>query len=115
MREQIQQANDATYEAWCAHDADAVGAVFAADAVAYDVGNPEPLRGRQAIRDRAAEVMAAFPDFRLERLVLLIDGDMNADRWRAPVRTAARRSWASSPAGARSTSRTSTTGTCRPS
>ena len=27
--------------------------------------------------------MAAFPDFRLERLVLLIDGFMNSDRWRA--------------------------------
>jgi predicted ester cyclase len=83
MRDLIQQANDATYEAWCAHDPDAVAAVFAEDAVAYDVGNPEPLRGRQAIRERSAEVMAAFPDFRLERLVLLIDGDMNADRWRA--------------------------------
>ena len=44
---------------------------------------PASLRGREAIRDRAAEVMAAFSDFRLERLVLLIDGDTNADRWRA--------------------------------
>ena len=83
MRERIQAVNDATYEAWCAHDADAVAAVFAEDAVAYDVGNPEPLEGRDAIRDRTAEVMAAFPDFRLERLVLLIDGFMNSDRWRA--------------------------------
>ena len=40
MRERIQAANDATYAAWCAHDADAVAAVFAEDAVAYDVGNP---------------------------------------------------------------------------
>ncbi len=83
MRNQIQAANDATYEGWCAHDADAVAGVFAQDAVAYDVGNPEPIRGRDAIRRRTADVMAAFPDFRLERLVLLIDGDMNSDRWRA--------------------------------
>ena len=69
-----------------AHGSDsaaAVAAVFASEAVAYDVGNPEPLRGRDAIRQRTAEVMAAFPDFRLQRLVLLIDGDMNSDRWRA--------------------------------
>lgn len=83
MRERIIAANDATYEAWNAHDPDAVAAIFAPDAEAYDVGVPEPLRGRDAIRRRAADLLAAFPDFRLERLELLVDGNANADRWRA--------------------------------
>lgn len=83
MREAIIAANDATYAAWNAHDADAVAAVFAPDAEVIDVGMPEPLRGRDAIRRRAADLFAAFPDFRLERLFLVVDGQANADRWRA--------------------------------
>jgi steroid delta-isomerase-like uncharacterized protein len=83
VRERIVAANDATYAAWNAHDPDAVAAVFARDAEAYDVGVPEPVRGRDAIRARAADLLAAFPDFRLERLELLVDGNANADRWRA--------------------------------
>jgi len=74
-------ANDATYAAWNAHDADAVAAVFAEDAVTRESGRPDELRGRAAIRERAAAMLAAFPDFRLERLALVIDGDRHADRW----------------------------------
>jgi steroid delta-isomerase-like uncharacterized protein len=83
VRERIVAANDATYAAWNAHDADAVAAIFAEDAEAYDVGVPEPVRGRAAIRERAAGLLVAFPDFHLERLELLVDGNANADRWRA--------------------------------
>src|SRR6185436_19203103 len=63
-------ANDATYAAWNAHDPDAVARVFADDAVTRESGRPEELRGRAAIRARAAAMLAAFPDFRLERLAL---------------------------------------------
>ena len=73
--------NDATYAAWNAHDPDAVAAVFAADAVMRESGRPDEHRGRAAIRQRAGALLAAFPDFRLERLVLVIDGDRHADRW----------------------------------
>jgi SnoaL-like domain len=48
-RDQILSANDATYEAWNAHDPDAVAAVFAEDAELRDAGNPEPVLGRDAI------------------------------------------------------------------
>ena len=75
------QVNDATYVAWNAHDADAVAAVFAPDAVLREAGQAEPIRGRDAIRARAAALFAAFPDLRLERLELVIDGDRHADRW----------------------------------
>jgi steroid delta-isomerase-like uncharacterized protein len=73
--------NDATYVAWNAHDADAVAAVFAIDAVLREAGRADETRGRAAIRERAAALLRGFPDFRLERLALVIDGDAHADRW----------------------------------
>src|SRR5262245_42445407 len=79
-RRQTQAVNDATYAAWNAHDADAVAAVFAEDAVVREAGMPE-MRGRDAVRLRAQTLLTAFPDLRLERLELVIDGDRHADRW----------------------------------
>jgi steroid delta-isomerase-like uncharacterized protein len=73
--------NDRTYAAWNAGDPDAVAAVFAEDAVVREVGNPVEARGRAAIRERAAALLAAFPDFHLERMALVIDGPCHADRW----------------------------------
>ena len=75
------EVNDATYTAWNTHDADTVSAVFAEDAVIREVGGAGESRGRAAIRDRAAALMAAFPDLHLERVELVIDGDRHADRW----------------------------------
>jgi steroid delta-isomerase-like uncharacterized protein len=80
---QIVEANQATFAAWNAHDPDAVAAVFAPNAVMRDIGSPEVLRGRDAIRDRAAGLLAAFPDFRLRQLDLVVGEDANADRWEA--------------------------------
>jgi steroid delta-isomerase-like uncharacterized protein len=80
-RQQIETANENTYAAWNAHDPDAVAAVFAEDAELVDAGSPEPVRGRDAIRSRAAELLGAFGEFRIERLDLLVDPPSNADRW----------------------------------
>jgi steroid delta-isomerase-like uncharacterized protein len=80
-RVRTQEVNDATYAAWNAHDPDAVAAVFAEDAVARESGRADEQRGRAAIRARAAAMLAAFPDFHLERLTLVVDGDRHADRW----------------------------------
>ena len=73
--------NDATYAAWNAHDPDAVAAVFAEDAMVREAGQAEPSRGRAAVRERAVALFTAFPDLRLERVALIIDGDRHADRW----------------------------------
>ena len=81
LHARTREVNDRTYAAWNAHDADAVASVFAEDAVLREAGRPDEVRGRAAIRARAAALLAAFPDFRLERVVLLIDGDRHADRW----------------------------------
>ena len=80
-REQLVAANDATYAAWNAHDPDAVAAVFAVGAELRDAGNPEPVKGRDAIRERAAGLLEQFPDFHLERVQLIVEPPRNADRW----------------------------------
>lgn len=80
-RRQAIEANDRTYAAWNAHDADAVAAVFAIDAAVRENGGTVVTSGRAAIRERAAMLLAAFPDFHLERLELIIDGPRHADRW----------------------------------
>jgi steroid delta-isomerase-like uncharacterized protein len=81
--EQIVDANRATFAAWNAHDSDAVAAIYAVEAVVRDVGTPDVLRGRAAIRERAADLLVAFPDFRLRQLDLVVGEDSNADRWEA--------------------------------
>jgi steroid delta-isomerase-like uncharacterized protein len=81
LREHTQAINDRTYAAWNAHDADAVAAVFAEDAVLLESGRAEPFRGRAAIRERAAALLCAFPDLGLERTELVVDGARHADRW----------------------------------
>jgi steroid delta-isomerase-like uncharacterized protein len=75
------EVNDATYAAWNAHDADAVAAVFSDDAVVREAGTEAETRGRAPIRERALMLFAAFPDFHLERIALVIDGECHADRW----------------------------------
>jgi steroid delta-isomerase-like uncharacterized protein len=81
--EQIVDANRATFAAWNAQDPEAVAAIYAAEAVVRDVGTPDVLRGRAAIRERAADLLVAFPDFRLRQLDLVVGEDSNADRWEA--------------------------------
>jgi steroid delta-isomerase-like uncharacterized protein len=81
LRARTLEVNDRTYAAWNAHDPDAVAAVFAEDAVLREAGRSEEVRGRAAIRARAAALLAAFPDFRLECVTLVIDGERHADRW----------------------------------
>lgn len=81
MRAHTLRINDGTYDAWNAHDADAIASIFAADAVLREAGSGVEHHGRDAIRERARALLAAFPDFHLEKIVLLIDGRRHADRW----------------------------------
>ena len=69
-------------EAWNAHDADGVAACYAEDAVLYDVGLPEALRGRAAIRDSVAGYLAAFSDFHAEVGESIVSGSRAAQEWR---------------------------------
>jgi steroid delta-isomerase-like uncharacterized protein len=69
--------------AWNAHDADGVAACYAEDAVLFDVGLPEPLRGREAIRDSVAGYLTAFSDFRAEDVgEPIVSGNRAAQEWK---------------------------------
>jgi len=59
------------------HDAKAVSALYADDAVAYDPFYPEPLRGRQAIEEDAASTFKAFSDLRVEVFNVIEKDDRN--------------------------------------
>ena len=69
-------------EAWNAHDADGVAACFAEDAVLYDVGLPQPLRGRAAIRDSVAGYLAAFSDLHADMGEPIVSGNRSAQEWK---------------------------------
>jgi steroid delta-isomerase-like uncharacterized protein len=70
-------------DAWNAHDADGVAACYAEDAVLTDVGLPDPLRGRAAIRDSVAGYLAAFSDFRAEDVgEPIVSGNRAAQEWK---------------------------------
>ena len=81
IRAHTRRINDLTYTAWNAHDPDLVASIFAEDTVVHEAGNPNDSRGRAAVRERAVALMTAFPDFHLERIELLVDGNRHADRW----------------------------------
>jgi steroid delta-isomerase-like uncharacterized protein len=69
--------------AWNAHDADGVAACYAEDAVLNDVGLPEPLRGRAAIRDSVAGYLAAFSDFHADDVGdPIVSGNRAAQEWK---------------------------------
>src|SRR5437660_7437942 len=79
---EITQALERETAAWNAHDADAVAACYAEDAVLYDVGLPHPLRGRNAIRDSVAGYLVAFSDFHADVGEPIVSGNRAAQEWK---------------------------------
>jgi steroid delta-isomerase-like uncharacterized protein len=79
---EITQALKRETEAWNAHDAGGVAACYAEDAVLYDVGLPEPLRGRAAIRDSVAGYLAAFSDLHADMGEPIVSGNRAAQEWK---------------------------------
>jgi steroid delta-isomerase-like uncharacterized protein len=51
--------------AWNAHDADGAVAVLTDDVVWVDVGSPEPMRGKAAVRQYIQSWFDAFPDMKI--------------------------------------------------
>jgi steroid delta-isomerase-like uncharacterized protein len=78
----IRALADRALAAWNAHDPDGVAACYAEDAEFLDIALPEPMRGRQAIRDAAAAYLAAFSDFHVDVDEPIVDGDRAAQEWR---------------------------------
>lgn len=57
-----------------AHDAAAFASFYGEDAVVYDAGTPEPLRGRAAIQQSAERHLTWRPDFDMQVQDILVDG-----------------------------------------
>jgi steroid delta-isomerase-like uncharacterized protein len=70
-------------EAWNDHDAEAVAACYAPDAVSRDVTLGDALHGRTAIRNAADMYMHAFPDIRFEIMRVFESGEHVCEEWRA--------------------------------
>lgn len=79
---EITQALKRETEAWNAHDADGVAACYAEDAALYDVGLPEPVRGRAAIRDSVSGYLTAFSDFHADVGEPIVSGNRSAQEWK---------------------------------
>jgi steroid delta-isomerase-like uncharacterized protein len=73
---------DREQAAWNSHDADGVVACYAEDAEFNDVALPEPIRGREGMREAVAAYLAAFSDFRVEVDEPIVDGDRAAQEWK---------------------------------
>lgn len=69
---------DKLVEAYNAHDVDAIAELYSDDAVIERSGLKEPLRGKDGIRVRAGMFFEAFPDFRVEVLEELEEGNVKA-------------------------------------
>src|SRR5947199_203976 len=68
--------------AWNAHDADGVAACYAEDAVLYDVGLPDTVQGRAAIRDSVAGYLAAFSDLHVDVRKPIVYGNRAAQEFK---------------------------------
>lgn len=68
-------------EAFNARDAQAIGRLYAEDAINHQVAE-EPERGRAAIAESFARLFAAFPDIGFETVNLFEDGAWAILEWR---------------------------------
>jgi len=72
---EIERLDAETIAAWSVHDVEGVLAPFADDAVWDDVGLPEPLRGKDAIRAYVQAWFTAFPDISVTQIRRVVEGD----------------------------------------
>lgn len=56
------ERHQAAVDAFNAHDVEAVSDVYASDGVLHDPQHPDPISGRDAIRQAYAEMFRSFPD-----------------------------------------------------
>lgn len=60
---------------------DAFGAMYATDAVLFVPLSPDPVRGRQAIREYESNLRAAFPNAKLQLHHPIVQGETVAVEW----------------------------------
>jgi steroid delta-isomerase-like uncharacterized protein len=59
------KADDEEIAAWNAHDVERAAAVFPDDIVWLDTGSPQPLQGKDALRQYLQGWFTAFPDIKI--------------------------------------------------
>jgi steroid delta-isomerase-like uncharacterized protein len=67
---------------WNGHDAEAFGEVYAENYVGHDPTGTH-AGSLEQIKQSAAAVFAAFPDFRLTADAVIVEGDIAVKRWTA--------------------------------
>ncbi len=82
-RDEMQRLVERWIAGWNAHDADAVAACYARDAVSRDVGRPTAMPGRESIRTAIQDYLTAFPDLTAGVGRLGCDGDVVYVEWHA--------------------------------
>lgn len=60
------------------HDAEAAARIYAEDAILWDPGEPDVVKGREAVRANLEGYLGAFPDFRGEITNLFGSADWGA-------------------------------------
>lgn len=63
-------------EAFNAHHVEAVADIYAEDAILRDPQAPEPIQGREAIRETYEKLFRAFPDAQVTMLNVYAEGDL---------------------------------------
>lgn len=81
--ENKQIARRAIEEIYNAGKLEVVDELLAPECVSYDVAMPEPLRGRDALKQQAQGYRSAFPDLRLTIDQQIAEGDSVCTRWTA--------------------------------
>ena len=70
-------------EAWDAHDPDRVAAFYAQTYEGTDVGEANPLRGPEAVRQMVTRYLRAFPDLKFTQEETIVQGQRAALVWKA--------------------------------
>lgn len=69
-------------DAWHSHDADAIVALHTDDTVFHMHVGDEPARGRDAVRETFAQILAQWPDLHFEPVSLRFGDDFWVVEWR---------------------------------
>ena len=83
MRPDRMQMVNRYMKAWNAHDVDRLITFYATDYQGEDVIEPQPQRGRPAVRRNIQRYLTAFPDLHITWDKVVADGEQVALTWTA--------------------------------
>jgi len=70
--------DEENFAAWNAHDIDRSLAIYSDDIVWHDVGSPQPMHGKEAVRQYIQAWFSAFPDIKITVTNRLVTEDQVA-------------------------------------